>query len=105
MSAPFNHDQRVIPACLSSLAIFNPTLGPRDEVTGDQILYYYSAKHEENSERRRADKVKHRTGQDQDAVKLRDPVEEGQVQDQEDTEQNQRLRQVGLAQGMVDFVK
>ncbi|KIV89091.1 hypothetical protein PV10_08696 [Exophiala mesophila] len=105
MSAPFNHDRRVIPACLSSLAIFNPTLGPRDEITGEQILYYYSAKDEENSEKDRAEKGNRKTGEDQNAARLGDSVVKGQVEDQEDAEQNKRLRQVGLAQGMVDFVK
>ena len=105
MSAPFNHDQRVIPACLSSLAIFNPNLGPRDEITGEQILYFYSAKDEENSEKDPAEKGNRKTAEDQNAAKLGDSVVKGQVEDQEDAEQNQRLRQVGLAQGMVDFVK
>lgn len=90
---------RVVPAQLSYLAIYNPSLGPTDETLRDQIVFYYSHKLEVAHERRKKDKGKA-------AVRPTDGqanVEGGD--DDEEAEANERLRQVGLAQGMVDFVK
>ncbi|KAJ5678685.1 hypothetical protein N7462_006929, partial [Penicillium macrosclerotiorum] len=72
-----------IPAQLSFLAIYNPTLGPTDETLEDQIVFYTSrADHLNRAEDSGAgDDDNKRSGDDK----------------------NERLRQIGLAQGMVNF--
>ncbi|KAI1105135.1 hypothetical protein F4804DRAFT_305217 [Jackrogersella minutella] len=73
----------VVPAQLGFLAIFNPSLGATDETIDDQIVYYASV----NTQTR---KRRHRSrGKPIDSIS----------QD----ERNERLRQIGLAQGMVEF--
>ncbi|KAI1649171.1 uncharacterized protein F4817DRAFT_332031 [Daldinia loculata] len=73
----------VVPAQLGFLAIFNPSLGTTDETMDDQIVYYASV----NTQFR---KRRHRSrGKPTDSIS----------QD----ERNERLRQIGLAQGMVEF--
>lgn len=72
----------VIPARLGFLAIYNPTLGPTDETLDDQIVFYTSrptdSQHAEN---------------------------EGENEDAAPGDKNERLRQIGLAQGMVNFAR
>lgn len=76
-----DHDS-VIPAQVSYLAIYNPALGPTDETIADQIVYYTSqATHEREI-----------AGNTQDG------------HDSKDLE-NERLRQIGLAQGLVNFAR
>lgn len=70
------------PAQLSFLAIYNPFLGRTDETLHDQVVYYYTA--ESNT----------RKGLNS---------EEAEQADHE--ERNERLRQIGLARGMVEFAK
>ncbi|KAJ9606778.1 hypothetical protein H2200_008787 [Cladophialophora chaetospira] len=84
----------VVPAHLSYFAIYNPTLGPTDETVRDQIVFYYSRRLELEHERRGKEK-RVRAGKDETLSE----------QDVGDAEENERLRQVGLAQGMVNFVK
>src|SRR2546421_10292404 len=74
----------VRPAQLSFLAIFNPSLGSDDNAFRDQIVFYSS---------RAARLRKARKGYDADAW------------GSQDEDENERLRQIGLAQGMVDFAK
>jgi hypothetical protein len=71
----------IIPAQLGFLAIYNPSLGTTDETVGDQIVYYASASTQASARRRR-----HRPA---DSIS--------------NEERNERLRQIGLAQGMVEF--
>lgn len=79
---------KVVPAQLSFLAIYNPSLGPTDETFRDQLVFYYSrAAHEA---RVAAKKHARKEGAGGDAVR---------------EEENEKLRQIGLAQGMVDFAK
>ncbi|KAJ5514795.1 hypothetical protein N7463_004347 [Penicillium fimorum] len=73
----------VIPAQLSYLAIYNPTLGPTDETIADQIVFYTSR----TSYARRVD----------------GSTAEGEANNCLEDEENDRLRQIGLAQGMVNF--
>jgi hypothetical protein len=75
---------RVVPAQLSFLAIYNPSLGQSDETIQDQIVFYYSKAARAGAKTYR-DKI--RPSQD-----LRE-------------QQNEQLRQVGLAQGMVGFAR
>jgi len=70
----------IIPAQLNFLAIYNPSLGNTDDTVADQIVYYYSAKSPERSRRRQSSRSR---------------IEES----------NAQLREIGLAQGMVEFGK
>ena len=75
---------KIVPAHLSFLAIYNPELGPTDDTFQDQVVFWFS----------KAAKDRRRQGkQDGDAQK--------EVQDEE----NEKLRQIGLAQGMINFAK
>ncbi|KAM3459391.1 hypothetical protein NHJ6243_006909 [Beauveria neobassiana] len=76
-----------VPAQLGFLAIYNPSLGNTDDTIDDQIVYYASVTSlaAASSKRRRA-----RTrGRPTEAISPE--------------ERNERLRQIGLAQGMVSF--
>jgi hypothetical protein len=76
-----DHDS-VIPAQLSYLAIYNPTLGPTDETIADQIVFYTSqSSHERENSRLKAE--------GEEAREL----------------ENEKLRQIGLAQGLVNFAR
>lgn len=70
---------RVVPAQLSFLAIYNPALGDSDETFHRQVVFYY-----DRAARARAP-----------------PAAPDAAQHRED--ENEKLRQVGLAQGMVAF--
>jgi hypothetical protein len=94
---------RVVPAHLSYLAIYNPSLGPTDETLGDQIVFYYSRRYEAEVERRR--KEKHDAKNEDSDTSTGELRHHPDTATEEEREQNERLRQVGLAQGMVDFVK
>ncbi|KAI0108404.1 hypothetical protein F4814DRAFT_427852 [Daldinia grandis] len=73
----------VVPAQLGFLTIFNPSLGTTDETMDDQIVYYASVNTQFKKRRHRS------RGKPTDSIS----------QD----ERNERLRQIGLAQGMVEF--
>ncbi|EGY18278.1 hypothetical protein VD0002_g9176 [Verticillium dahliae] len=77
----------IVPAQLGFLAIFNPSLGITDETIDDQIVYYASVTTQRHKRRHRS------RGQGR-------PTENVSQE-----ERNERLRQIGLAQGMVDFGK
>lgn len=74
----------VTPPSLSFLAIYNPSFGSNDDKLQDQIVYYYSEKDKSRKHREPGVDV------------LSDPSRE---------ESNEKLRQIGLAQGMVEFAK
>jgi First Longin domain of INTU, CCZ1 and HPS4 len=74
-----------VPGQLSFLSIYNPSLGNTDETLHEQIVYYTSR---EQGDGKRY-KVKNESTNDKES----------------EEQENERLRQVGLAQGMVDFVK
>lgn len=76
----------IVPAQLGFLAIYNPSLGTTDETIHDQIVYYASATTQKRR-RRRVSKDGHPT----DTLL--------------NEERNERLRQIGLAQAMVEFAK
>ena len=70
----------VTPANLAFLTIYNPSLSDSDETLRDQILYYHGS---DNSQ-----------------------VSRPEERDREPSDvENERLRQIGLAQGMVEFAK
>lgn len=74
----------VTPAQISFLAIYCPSLGRSDESVEDQIVFY-------SSKSTREQRRRHSNGK--------------QARQDDTQEKNERLRQVGLAQGMVDFAK
>ncbi|KAI1416165.1 hypothetical protein F5Y13DRAFT_128455 [Hypoxylon sp. FL1857] len=74
----------VVPAQLGFLAIYNPSLGTTDETIDDQIVYYASVNTQKTKKRRHRSRGKPTDSISQD-------------------ERNERLRQIGLAQGMVEF--
>ncbi|KAH8701471.1 hypothetical protein GQ44DRAFT_693264 [Phaeosphaeriaceae sp. PMI808] len=78
---------KVVPAQLSFLALYNPSLGTSDETFHQQVVFYYS----------KATKVRDRLSR----LSSHDTQAEHDLREQE----NEKLRQVGLAQGMVAFAK
>ncbi|KAI0206083.1 hypothetical protein F4808DRAFT_191451 [Astrocystis sublimbata] len=83
MAATSAGQMGVVPAQLGFLAIFNPSLGATDETLDDQIVYYASIT-TQSQKRRHRSHGKH-------------------TADLSREERNERLRQIGLAQGMVEF--
>jgi First Longin domain of INTU, CCZ1 and HPS4 len=83
MSSPSTILQKVVPAQLGFFAIYNPSLGNTDETLDDQIVYYSCP------ETRKRNRQYRRSG--------KSPAKSTQE------EKNERLRQIGLAQGMVEF--
>ncbi|KAK0935470.1 hypothetical protein LTR29_012943 [Friedmanniomyces endolithicus] len=79
---------RLQPAQLAFLAIYNPALGPTDETFADQCVYWYSRKAAEA--RVAAKQSARKTPAGDDAAR---------------EDENEKLRQIGLAQGMVGFAK
>ncbi len=76
----------VIPARLSFLAIYNPSLAPRDETLAEQVVFCYSRRNRARLKRRKSTSTQN-------------------AADTQRNEQNEMLRQIGLAQGMVEFAK
>lgn len=73
----------ITPANLAFLTIYNPSLSQNDDTIEDQIVYYYSKSEAQKTHRR--------------------PI---RCQDEDHREyKNEKLRQIGLAQGMVEFAK
>lgn len=87
MSSP-QWQTQVVPARLSFLAIYNPSLGLTDETFKEQAVFYYSRK---AHEARLAVRKKARS----------DAGNGGALREEE----NEKLRQIGLAQGMIDFAR
>lgn len=84
---PPNEFTAVAPAHPSFVAIYNPSLGTTDETLHKQIVYHYSKS-------RRA-RVSRRESPGSNVAGDQTRVED----------ENERLRQIGLAQGMVNFAK
>ncbi|EKD16588.1 uncharacterized protein L3040_001330 [Drepanopeziza brunnea f. sp. 'multigermtubi'] len=84
MSSTTENPRRAVPAQLGFLAIYNPSLGATDETVKDQIVYYSTPGLRGRSQERSS------TGNKT-------------VDDDEREQNNEQLRQVGLAQGMVEF--
>lgn len=81
---PGDDSASVVPAQLSYLAIYNPLLGSTDETIQDQIVFYTS-----KSAR----------------LRRREASAAGIDDDGSNSEHNEKLRQIGLAQGMVSFAR
>ncbi|KAF3760763.1 hypothetical protein M406DRAFT_216763, partial [Cryphonectria parasitica EP155] len=80
----------IVPAHVGFLAIFNPSLGNTDETLDDQIVYYSSVDVATQKRRRHTSK--------------RGPAGRP-TENVSQAERNERLRQIGLAQGIVNFGK
>lgn len=84
MASPANNGPAtIIPAQLGFLAIFNPSLSTADDTLDDQIVYYASV-NTQSQRKRHHSRAK-------------------PTQSISPEERNERLRQIGLAQGMVEF--
>ncbi|UNI20820.1 hypothetical protein JDV02_006872 [Purpureocillium takamizusanense] len=80
----------IVPAQLGFLAIFNPSLGTSDDTIDEQIVYYASVTTQQQQSGGRKRRRRGGTrGRPTDAVSQE--------------ERHERLRQIGLAQGMVGF--
>ncbi|KAI9739437.1 MAG: hypothetical protein M1818_005125 [Claussenomyces sp. TS43310] len=84
MSVPSDQLQKVVPAQLNFLAIYNPSLGSTEETLDQSIVYFSSA------ETRKRQRVRTTNKASKDVRR---------------EEKNEWLRQIGLAQGMVEFGK
>lgn len=87
----------LVPAELGFLAIYNPSLGTTDETLEDQIVYYYSAAASAPSSGGAG--AQHRRSVSS-PTSLTAPTRRLDA-----NERNERLRQIGLAQGMIAFGK
>ena len=85
MTNPIRRAGAVIPAQLSFIAIYNPSLGNTDETLHEQIVYYHHAKAKQSGTTRQPEND--RTSEESRNI------------------ENEKLRQIGLAQGMVEFSK
>lgn len=84
---------KVIPAQLAFLAIYNPSLGPTDDTFEDQLVFWHSRVQVKKHGRRDADAD---TAVGGEAGVRAEALRE---------DRNESLRQIGLAQGMVDFAR
>lgn len=84
MSFHGEEPQEIVPAHLDFLAIFNPELGCSEDTEKDQIVFYWSKP------------PKARKRPEQSATKDKESEHE---------QENERMRHVGLAQGMVSFAR
>lgn len=75
----------IVPAHLGFLAIYSPSLGATDDTVENQIVYYSSSEPQDD-----------RPGK-------RDALDPKAVQDALREQKNEQLRQIGFAQGMVEF--
>ncbi|KAK7931700.1 hypothetical protein PG985_002412 [Apiospora marii] len=81
----------VVPAQLGFLAIFNPSLGTTDDTLDDQIVYYASVD-AHSAAPPSAPRRRNRAARNGRPTEALSPEE-----------RNERLRQIGLAQGMLEF--
>ncbi|KAK8053686.1 hypothetical protein PG996_012987 [Apiospora saccharicola] len=82
----------VVPAQLGFLAIFNPSLGTTDDTIDDQIVYYASVDAHNSAAPPAAPRRRNRASRNGRPTEALSPEE-----------RNERLRQIGLAQGMIEF--
>ncbi|KAG5297488.1 DUF1712 domain-containing protein [Histoplasma ohiense] len=85
---PAKQPSSVVPAQLSFFTIYNPSLGSTEETLRDQIVFYYSSKENEGP-----------------SIRTQKRGTRGAASDDTEVDNNDKLRQIGLAQGMVSFGK
>jgi hypothetical protein len=81
---PEGDSSSVIPAQLSFLAIYNPQLGTTDETIREQVVFYTSRS---------------------ELSRRQDSLAATNERQEDNGIWNERLRQIGLAQGMVSFAR
>ncbi|KAJ9164685.1 Vacuolar fusion protein ccz1 [Coniochaeta hoffmannii] len=84
----------VVPAQLGFLAIYNPSLGTTDETMEDQIVYYSTVSSFTSQSRKQRGSSSSSSAADHLGSSSSSSSRE---------DRNERLRQIGLAQGMVEF--
>ncbi|GJN68014.1 vacuolar fusion protein CCZ1 [Purpureocillium lilacinum] len=85
----------VVPAQLGFLAIYNPSLGTSDDTIDDQIVYYASVTTQQQQQQQSSGHSRRRRRRAGTRGRPTDAVSQ--------EERHERLRQIGLAQGMVGF--
>lgn len=85
---------KIIPAQLNFLAIYSPPLGKTDETFREQVVFYYSRASKEAQLQKKGKKGAKGAG-----------AEDNNNEADGREEENEKLRQIGLAQGMVDFAR
>jgi hypothetical protein len=86
----------VVPARPAFLAIYNPSLGTTDETAYEQIFYFYSESQKESLRKDGVPPIE------------TPPATKGSRSPRPTTQeeqQNEQLRKVGLARGMIEFAK
>lgn len=86
---------KIVPARLNFLSIFSPILGNTDATRKDQIVFFYKQPEDDGD---------HPTEKRPGKGKSKAKTGVSDARTQEDVE-NEQLRQVGLAQGMVEFAR
>ncbi|KAL1960197.1 hypothetical protein VTO42DRAFT_8740 [Malbranchea cinnamomea] len=85
---PPSEQTAAVPAQLSLLAIYNPSLGATDETLLNQIVFYYPKSKDKDGRRSRRSEPTSDTDNQENQAK-----------------EHEKLRQIGLAQGLVSFAK
>ena len=93
------HSGSVVPAQLSFLTIYNPAFGDTDETAYEQIFYFHSRQHDETEHQPLASPTRF-----DGAAESKPDGSQDRVRTREE-QQNDQLRRVGLARGMVEFAK
>ncbi|EAA29605.2 hypothetical protein GE21DRAFT_7115 [Neurospora crassa] len=104
-----NNNNNIVPAQLGFLAIYNPSLGTTDDTLEDQIVYYASVTTLKDQQRRRhrsdrSSRRRHHAPTNSVSASSGAAAAPG-TEAVSKEEKNERLRQIGLAQGMVEFGK
>ncbi|KAJ2894344.1 hypothetical protein MKZ38_007720 [Zalerion maritima] len=98
--------QAIVPAQLGFLAIYSPMLGGLgDDALENQIVYYSSFTSGAADKSRRKRKGVDRVDSDDRASGTKGAASKTGERLKDEQEKNERLRQIGLAQGMVEFAK
>lgn len=87
MCASTKIPKEIVPAHLGFLAIYNPLLGIADESVHNQIIYYYTS----------------HTLEDDESPEATD--KQSKENDNLKQQTDEQLRQIGLAQGIIEFGK
>ena len=100
MSSSFaSTGNNVVPAQLSFLTIYNPAFGDTDDTAYEQIFYFHTR------EKSEVDYFTRDADSQLDGAAGSKPKNKRNTPKTREEEQNEQLRRVGLARGMVEFAK
>ena len=99
-SAQASSGSGVVPAHLSFLTIYNPAFGNTDETAYEQIFYFHSPQDSGVEHRKDCDGDSQFDG----AAESKPHSRRNKLKTHEE-KQDEQLRKVGLARGMVEFAK